>query len=173
MLKGALYFSCIALCATLFSAPLLASAISSKPFDRPLAFEPNHGQLAPKVKWATRAPGYRIFIADDSLTFALWESVDQNTTKESKRSPLARGIPEVPLGRVSTLRMTFSGSRPWHATGLDPTGGVSNYLVGNDSKKWRTGIPQYGRLKLSEVYPGIDLMFYGSSRNLEYDFLLA
>jgi len=54
MLKGAACFTGIALCATLFSAPLLASAFSSTSFDRPLAFEPNHGQLASKVKWTTR-----------------------------------------------------------------------------------------------------------------------
>ena len=63
MLKGAACFTGIALCATLFSAPLLASAFSSTSFDRPLAFEPNHGQLASKVKWTTRAPGYQVFIA--------------------------------------------------------------------------------------------------------------
>ena len=31
-------------------------------------------------------------------------------------------------------------------------------------------IPQYGRIQYREVYPGIDLAFYGNQNQLEYDF---
>ena len=44
--------------------------------------------------------------------------------------------------KYSIVRMKLDGSRGWDdLTGLEPTGGVSNYYPGNDAKAWRTNIP--------------------------------
>jgi hypothetical protein len=59
------------------------------------------------------------------------------------------------------------------ATGLDPQPGVTNYFLGNDPQKWHTGIPTYGKVNYAGIYPGIDLVFYGNQRQLEYDFVLS
>ncbi|MFY9621719.1 MAG: SBBP repeat-containing protein [Pyrinomonadaceae bacterium] len=48
-----------------------------------------------------------------------------------------------------------------------------NYLIGNDRRKYRTNISTFGRVRYDEVYPGIDLVYYGNQRQLEYDFLIA
>lgn len=56
--------------------------------------------------------------------------------------------------------------------GLEPLPGTVNYFIGNDSAKWRTGIPTFGKVSYAEVYPGIDLVFYGNQRQLEYDFIV-
>ncbi len=64
-------------------------------------------------------------------------------------------------------------SRKAHVEMLDKQPGVSNYFIGNDPSKWRTNIPSYGRVALREVYPGIDLIFYGNQRQLEYDWVVA
>src|SRR4051794_24215339 len=70
--------------------------------------------------------------------------------------------------------MRLVGSRtPSKIEGLEVTGGITNYLIGNDASKYRTGIPNYQRVKYSAVYPGIDLVFYGNPRQLEYDFVIA
>jgi hypothetical protein len=166
--KSVLYVAIVTVCAALFCAQLQASPASS-PFKRPLVFEPNKGQFAPEAQWMARGPAYQVFIAKDSATFALWESVEPN--QRTGRGRLSR-MPEAPLARLSTVRMTLNGSRRWNGVGQEPTGGFSNYLVG-DSKRWQTGIPQYGRVKISAVYPGIDLVFYGANNDLEYDFLVA
>jgi uncharacterized protein (TIGR03437 family) len=48
----------------------------------------------------------------------------------------------------------------------------ANYLLGADPAGWRTGVALYARATYRELYPGIDLIFHGSDRSLEYDFLL-
>src|SRR5258708_21825036 len=58
-------------------------------------------------------------------------------------------------------------------SGTDPLPGKSNYFVGNDPQKWRSGIPQFGGVRYRRVYPGIDLVFYGNQGHLEYDFKVA
>jgi uncharacterized protein (TIGR03437 family) len=59
------------------------------------------------------------------------------------------------------------------AVALSPQPGVVSYFIGNDPKKWRSGIPTYGKVNYAEIYPGVDLVFYGNQRQLEYDFVVA
>jgi hypothetical protein len=53
---------------------------------------------------------------------------------------------------------------------LDPMPGRSNYFLGSDPTGWHTDVPQYGRVKYVDLYPGIDLVLYGSGGTIEYDF---
>ena len=70
--------------------------------------------------------------------------------------------------------MKLAGSRPWeNITGAEPTGGVSNYLNHRDLKRSVNRVPQYGRIKVANVYEGIDLIFYTNGGDLEYDFDVA
>lgn len=57
--------------------------------------------------------------------------------------------------------------------GLNELEGKVNYLTGNDPARWRTNIPTFGRVRYTEVYPGIDVVYYGNQRRLEYDFVVA
>lgn len=52
------------------------------------------------------------------------------------------------------------------------TGGESNYLLGSDPSRWKTHVPQFGRLRSQNVYPGVDLVFYGNNGRLEHDFVV-
>ena len=72
------------------------------------------------------------------------------------------------------LRMKLLGANP-HAqmSGVEPLAGKVNYLIGNDPKQWRTGISTYARVKAADVYRGVDLVYYGNQRLLEYDFVVA
>jgi len=75
---------------------------------------------------------------------------------------------------VEAVRMTLVGANPGAAVaGSDRLPGISNYFIGNDPKKWRTGIPQFAGVRYQSVYPGIDMVFYGSQGHLEYDFKVA
>ena len=67
------------------------------------------------------------------------------------------------------LRSNASAS----AVGLDLLPGKVNYYNGNDANKWYTEIPTYSKVKFQGVYPGVDLVYYGDSGNLEYNFVLA
>jgi len=56
--------------------------------------------------------------------------------------------------------------------GLDPLPTRTDYFIG-DRSQWHTGIPTFARVRYGRVYPGIDLVYYGSQSQLEYDFVLA
>ncbi|MFS8084903.1 MAG: SBBP repeat-containing protein, partial [Acidobacteriota bacterium] len=57
--------------------------------------------------------------------------------------------------------------------GLSPRSAKTNYFIGNDPRSWKTNTPSYGRIKYHEVFPGIDLEFYGNNQGTEYDYIVA
>jgi Bacterial Ig-like domain (group 3)/Beta-propeller repeat/Transmembrane protein 131-like N-terminal len=74
----------------------------------------------------------------------------------------------------SVLRMKLHNANPRAAvTGMDERAGINNYFIGNDPARWRTNVPTYAKVKYVEIYSGVDLVYYGNERQLEYDFIVA
>ena len=72
------------------------------------------------------------------------------------------------------LRIKLIGANPQpELVGLEELPGKVNYFIGNDPKKWRTNISTFAKVKYKNVYPGIDLVYYGNQGQLEYDFIVA
>jgi hypothetical protein len=132
----------------------------------PLSFEPNLGQTDRQVQFLSRGSGYSLFLTPGEVVLNLERQNPAASSQLSGQGPNA--------ARVDTLRMMLAGANPDAAVaGLDPQPGVVNYLIGNDPKKWHAGIPTYGKVTYKQIYPGVDLVFYGNQRQLEYDFVVA
>ncbi|MGA8221160.1 MAG: kelch repeat-containing protein [Candidatus Acidiferrales bacterium] len=137
----------------------------------PLSFEANQGQTDQQVKFISRGPGYALFLTPDEAVLSL-RAVSKSNFLALLASDSAAA--QVPAPKATTLRMKLLGANSDSTiTGLDQLPGVSNYYIGNDPSKWRTNVPTYERVKYHEVYPGVDLIFYGNQRQLEYDFVVA
>ena len=77
-------------------------------------------------------------------------------------------------GETDVIRMELAGaSHGLRATGTEQLPGTANYFIGNDPKKWRSNLPTFAKVKYTGVYPGVDLVYYGKQRQLEYDFVVA
>ena len=75
---------------------------------------------------------------------------------------------------AETVHMRVLGGSPHpKVSGSGPLRGRTNYLIGDDPKLWRIGVPNFERVSLHNVYPGIDLTYYGREGDLEYDFVVA
>ena len=121
----------------------------------PLSFEANQGQTDSQVKFLSHGDGYSLFLTSNEVVFKL-------------RTPA--GVKAPP----SVFRMKLLGAkRNAQVSGADKLPGVANYFIGNDAKKWRSGIGAYGKVKYRGIYPGVDAVFYGNQRQLEYDFVVA
>ena len=72
------------------------------------------------------------------------------------------------------VRMNFAGANPGaQMSGDNELPGKVNYLIGNDPSQWRTGVATFARVRVRQLYQGIDLVYYGDQRQLEYDFAVA
>ena len=90
---------------------------------------------------------------------------------------LSSGDAAVTLGRSGekpeTITIRLAGRRgSVDASAEGELPGRSNQLIGNDARQWRTRVPAYARIAYRDVYPGIDLVYYGTQQQLEYDFVL-
>lgn len=74
----------------------------------------------------------------------------------------------------AVVRMSLAGaSAATQVTGLEQLPGNLNYFRGNNPNNWVTDVPIFNRVRYTQVYPGIDLIYYGNGRQLEYDFVVA
>jgi uncharacterized protein (TIGR03437 family) len=81
---------------------------------------------------------------------------------------------ELRTGSERPVRMTWANATGGTVfEGVDRLAGQSNYFRGADPKRWHTGIPQFKKVLQREVYPGIDVAFYGNGRRLEFDFVVS
>jgi hypothetical protein len=69
--------------------------------------------------------------------------------------------------------MKLAGAQPAQVSGAEPLPGKVNYFIGADPARWTSGVTTYGKVEYKQVYKGIDLVYYGKQRQLEYDFKVA
>lgn len=69
----------------------------------------------------------------------------------------------------ATLHFSGANAEP-NVFGVDPLAERHNYFHGPVSQ---TDIPTYRRVRYSGLYPGVDCLFYGDQKDLEFDFEVA
>ncbi len=156
----------------------------------PLAFEQNEGQVDAQVRYMARGSGYRLFLTanDAVLSFASSaparvsrpkQLMEQRLLGYSRKThrlvrPYAPANSVASRASVASLRMHLLNSNPEaRAEGRDLLSGRTNYFIGNDPHKWHVGVQEYGRVAYSDVYPGVDLVYHGQEKQLEFDFIVA
>lgn len=141
------------------------AAVASAYGNLPLSFEANQGQTDGRAKFLSRGNGYAIFLTPDDVVLRL-----RNGERESGRAGESAFVGR----RSSVLRMKLVGAN--HSpriVGLGKMSGRSNYFIGNDPKRWRTDVANFARVKYESVYAGVDLIWHGDQRQIEYDFVIA
>ena len=123
----------------------------------PLTFETNAGQTDGRVKYLSRGAGYTLFLTAENEAVV---SLARTTSKGDRQT--------------AAVRMSLLGSKRASAIrALEPKSNISNYYYGADPKRWLTGVHHYGRVSYEGVYSGIDVVYYGNQRQLEYDFVVS
>ncbi len=119
----------------------------------PMRFEANRGQTDSSVRFISRGSGYALFLTPSEAVLSL-------KARNRKASDV--------------LRIKLAGSNTYAVvTGMDELPTKINYFIGNETEQWRADIPNYSRVKYENIYPGIDLVYYGNQGQLEYDFLVS
>ncbi len=137
----------------------------TNPFNYPIAFEGNVGQVQPEVRFISQQLNYKVFLTPNDAVFAFTGASQaprnaQNTRRASHSSP-------------DSLRLHLVGTNPHADSESRKTlASYSNFLIGNDPQKWRTHVPQFAEVWSPAIYPGIDLVYYGNEGRLEYDFIV-
>ena len=126
----------------------------------PLRFEQNQGQAESSVKFISHGGAYTVFLTTSGPVMRLRRG--DNARRDLTTKP------------DSLLRMQLVGANPAaRLEGGQRLATKSNYLLGADPGGWRTAVSNYANVEQKNVYPGIDLLYYGNRQRLEYDFTIS
>src|SRR5262245_563222 len=147
----------------------------------PLYFEANQGQTDSQVKFLLRSNRYTLFLTPTEavLTLRNAEGMADGRTRptrndEFKNPHLSVIAHQSSFNTETVLRMKLVDANLWpHVAGLEELPGKVNSFIGNHPTKWRTNIPTYAKVKYEDVYPGVDVIYYGNQRQLEHDFVVT
>jgi hypothetical protein len=146
--------------------------IAASAIKMPLFFEANEGQTDPSVRFLTRSGGYTMFLTPNETVLVEGTSGIVSGGKFGK-GPTAFHA-DAKNSKQSVLRMELLGanSAP-EFQGLQELPGKVNYLIGKNEAAWHTNVALFSEVQVAKVYPGVDLLFHGDQRQLEYDFVVA
>jgi uncharacterized protein (TIGR03437 family) len=142
-------------CLSQSGAPIFgdfAKRAKDLPGESAVIFEPNLGQADPSYDFVSSAGGVNMRL---------------NSGEAMLEFPARKGEKAVAIHAI------LAGARVASAEGLSPLQSRTNYLIGNDRSRWLTGVANYGQVRFSGVYPGIDVVYHGSGNRLEHDFVVA
>ncbi|HNL77273.1 MAG TPA: DUF4347 domain-containing protein, partial [Accumulibacter sp.] len=132
--------------------PASGSTTSVTSLKPPLAFEQNVGQFDAGIDYVARGGGYSVLLTGGDALINV-------------------GYGD---GSGHVVRVDMLGSntaRQATAEGLQ--NGRSNYLIGNDESQWHTDVANYSAVRYADVFNGVDVRYYGTDNQLEYDFIVA
>jgi len=126
------------------------AAIAGPGIAMPIAFEANLGQADSRVQFTARTSTYTLFLTGSEVAF----------------------VPHL-AEMNDVIRLQFVNSNPHAAIeGMDPQTARVSYFISGDASRWHSNIPLYGKVRINELYPGIDVIFYTREQQLEYDFVI-
>ena len=160
------------------SNPRAASPLSAERLQSlghlPLRFETNLGQADSRVKFIGRGRGYTVFLTSTEAVLSLRKAAPLKTSRNGAAGQSKTTERDKQTTETTSLRMKLIGARSnASAAGEEESANKSNYFVGKDPAKWRSGIQNFAKVKYGNVYPGVDLIYYGNQGQLEYDFVVA
>ncbi len=132
-------------------SPSIVRHSNVQAFRTPFFFERNKGQYAPEVKFYHRSKDYSFFLTATEMV-----TVFRRYRRQT--------------GPSDSLKIKFLGTQSWARTvGEDPLESRSHYFLGDRPDRWVTGVEHFRRVRIANLYPGIDAVFYGRQGRIEYD----
>jgi len=148
----------------------LQSAVLPDYGQLPLSFERNQGQTDRRVRFLARGSDSTLYLTPTEAVFTLG---DRPQTVRTKAGQIA-GRTQTPTAPPAAVSMQLVEADPAAVAAAEkPLVGKVNYFLGRDPRKWHSGVPTCARARFQQVYPGVDVVYYGNQRHLEYDFVVA
>lgn len=150
----------------------------------PLRFEESRSRRPDDVRFITRGTGFEFGVLPAEAVMRLHQkgacsaelrratSLTDHSLNARRQASLR---PATDANQKTALvRMQLVGGNPRASVvGQNELLARTNYFIGNDSTRWQTEAPNYARVRVEGVYRGVDVVYYGSSEQLEYDFNVA
>jgi Beta-propeller repeat len=121
--------------------------------DMPISFEPNRGQASSDAYFVSRAINCSLSLLRTGARLDVFGPDHKS---------------------VKSMNLEFVNTNTGSSTqGMDELTFKSHYFIGNDRDKWLKDVPNFAKVRYSQVWKGVDVIFYGNENRLEYDLVVA
>ncbi len=131
-----------------------------------VAFTPNLGQVSDaSIMFYTSSRNAAFGLS--TVYIYNWERPESG----AMRDVMGMDSPPKPL-RGSAVKLTFPGSNSVMPVGNDAAPYRSNYIMGNNTDGWHTGIVNYREIIYKNLWDGVDLVYRIEKGALKYDIIV-
>ena len=146
----------------------------------PRYFLMNQGQADSQVKFLAHGRGSSIFLTPKGLVLS-WMRTNPAGAGDGKAAATEAKAEAAPKHSslsnqavLSSLHLELAGANPSvKVEGIEELPGKTNFLLGQNPHQWIIDVPRFKKIAYQQVYPGVDLVFYGNEGHLEYDIVLS
>lgn len=132
-------------------------------------FVENEGQWEEDFAYKLRLSSGSMFFENTGYTMLL---IDPETVGHSHDDD-SHSHAEENIIKKQAIKLDFLNANPFPAiSGNVKTPFYYNYLIGNDRSKWKSDVGVYRKIVYTDIYPGIDIQYYGTHQDLKYDFIV-
>ncbi len=145
-----------------------ASVPTSHVEENPYFFIANRGQFPSQVSFQVELNGGRLYLENNRFTYDFYD----NAGLHDRIFHQAENDPENDRIRCHAYRVNFVSANTREIVAGNRRLEKRNYYLGNDPSKWAADVGLYDDVHYKNLYPGIDLNFYGKDKSLKYDFVV-
>ncbi len=154
-------------------SPEQRKAAQDAAYHLPMTFELNAGQSIPQIAYQARGHGYALFLGEGAAFLML---KNHSNIEGKSENMLNHGFEFSDMrkheGTSTFLKFKFCNANlNAQIHGIDETIAKSNYFKGPESK-WVSNVPNYAKVCYDDIYPGVDMVYYGCQTGLEYDYVV-
>jgi gliding motility-associated-like protein len=131
-------------------------------------FIENKGQWGSWFKYKVAAKGADICLEKDGFRYILSDP-GNNKRLDSFHHGVKK---DHPILRFHCYKVTFEGANTQDIEGDKPYKVYYNYFIGNDDKRWKSGIHPCKDVNYTGLYKGIDMHVASDKGNMVYDFIV-
>jgi len=119
----------------------------------PLTLEPNRGQAPKNVDFIASNLSHKVLLSAAGPRLEIFDAATKS---------------------VEPVQLQFLGANSSAAgQGLDKVAFTSAYFFASDKEGLLRNLPNYSKVVYRQVWPGIDVLYYGNREKLEYDLIVA
>ncbi len=135
-------------------------------FGQDVWMTPNRGQWDNRIQYSININQGKLYLEADQLTFYLTDVMSHNHSEnhiESEENKTGNAYHVIQQQFLHANSGALKQEK-------NPSSHYSNYIVGNDTSKWKSGIHSFSEVVYAAFYPKIDLFYTTREGRLSYNF---
>jgi hypothetical protein len=162
------FVATLLLSALSFCGQSLAQAPANLFQQIPTSFEVNKGQFTDDVRYVAHTSGYKASIKSNELVLHTEPSQSLATKIKEKRATATE------LQTAQPVKLSFVGANAnAQAAAEDVSTRRTHYMWGEGGNlKSIIDVPHYRRVRVANLYQGVDVVYYGAQADMEYDLVV-